>query len=301
MRADNLEELFQKAREAMERGGPEKARPFYQQALALKPDSPDVHYGLAAVCFQMNDLPGAAHHFKEVTRLDPLRASAYVSLGGVYNLLDQAGEAVVALRRGIQLDPERAEGYYNLALVHRRMGQTNLALQAYQDTLRVNPRMADAHYNLANLYLEEGEFERAISHYRLALQLRPSWDRATAGLEQAQEALAEQEQPADEAPSEGGERPPGTSRRASFLKHLQRATAESEKSGQQFLRVLEGEVEPVIQELTTLLLYPDTPPVDLDACARRFETAVQNMRGAHRDLQASIRKLRALGERLQRR
>src|SRR5262245_25698634 len=164
MATDSLDDLFLQARAAKERGNWEKSRQLYLQALGLKSDSPDVHYGLATVCFQMNDLPSAAYHFKEVTRLDPLRAGAYISLGAVYNLLDQLDDAIPVLRRGIQLDAQRAEGYYNLALVYRRKGQISLAIQAYQDTLRVSPRMADAHFNLANLYMERAEYGQALAH-----------------------------------------------------------------------------------------------------------------------------------------
>src|SRR5438132_14244044 len=119
MAAESIEEICQRAREALEQRNPERARQLYLQALGLKSDSPDVHHGLATVCFQLKDLPSAAFHFKEVTRLDPLRAVAYINLGAIYNLLDQLDEAIPVLRRGIQLDHRRAEGFYNLGLVYR--------------------------------------------------------------------------------------------------------------------------------------------------------------------------------------
>src|SRR5258707_3513840 len=137
MPADTVEALCDKAREAIEQKQWEKARGYYLQALGVKSDAPDVHHGLATVSFQMKDLPAAAYHFKEVTRLDPLRAVAYINLGAVYNLLDQLDDAVPALRRGIQLDLHRAEGYYNLGLVYRRKKQMDLAIQAYSEALRV--------------------------------------------------------------------------------------------------------------------------------------------------------------------
>src|SRR4051812_9184391 len=136
MPAESVELLCQRAREAVEQRNPERARQLYLQALGVKGDSPDVHYGLATVCFQLKDLPGAAHHFKEVTRLDPLRAGAYINLGALYNLLDQLDDAIPALRRAIQLDSHRSEGYYNLGLVYRRKGQNDLAVQAYREALR---------------------------------------------------------------------------------------------------------------------------------------------------------------------
>src|SRR5258708_31315894 len=128
MVSESIESLCHKARQAVAQGENEQARQMYLQALGLRSDSPDVHYGLATVCFLVNDLPSAAYHFKEVTRLDPLRAGAHINLGAVYNRLDQVDEAIQVLRRGIQLDTHRAEGYYNLGLASRPTNQLDPAL-----------------------------------------------------------------------------------------------------------------------------------------------------------------------------
>src|SRR5256714_14840525 len=117
MMPDKVEKLCQRAQQAIAERDWEKAKQVYLMALGLKSDLPDVHYGLATVYFQLRELTSAAHHFKEVTRLDSHRVGAFVNLGAVYNLLDQLDDAVVALRRSIQLDGKRVEGYYNLGLV----------------------------------------------------------------------------------------------------------------------------------------------------------------------------------------
>src|SRR5881392_3265465 len=122
MARESVDSLCRKAQYAVSQGDNDIARQLYLQALGLKSDVPDVHYGLATVCFLLNDLPSAAYHFKEVTRLDPLRAGAFINLGAVYNRMDLLDDAVPALRRGIQLDHTRGEGYYNLGLVYRRKG-----------------------------------------------------------------------------------------------------------------------------------------------------------------------------------
>ena len=131
MSAATIDGLFQKARLAIEERDWPTAKMMYLQALGLKSDMPDVHYGLATVYFQLRELTSAAHHFKEVTRLDSRRVGAFVNLGAVLNLLDQLDDAIVALRRSIQLDGKRVEGYYNLGLVYRRKGQLDLAIQSY--------------------------------------------------------------------------------------------------------------------------------------------------------------------------
>ncbi len=308
MVADSIDVLCMKAREAIAQRNPERARQLYLQALGLRSDVPDVHYGLASVCFQLKDLHSAAHHFKEVTRLDPLRAGAFINLGAVYNLLDQLDDAIPMLRRGIQLDSHRGEGYYNLALVYRRKGQLDMAIQAYREALRVNPQMADAHYNLGNVYLEKGQPSMAITHYKQALMLRPNWDKAQAGLAEAEGHLRQQ------APRPGGSDPAlsapvatppidmdrtvDPNAQGDLLTVVHKATIESEAFGREFLNVLENEIEPAIKELSSALLYPDTSATELDECVQKFEAAIGRMRTVQKTLQRSVERVHSLGDRL---
>src|SRR4051812_18660018 len=113
MVAENLDAFTQRAKEAIEQRDWDRAKQEYLKALGLKSDVPDIHYGLATVYFQLGEHTSAAHHFKEVTRLDPKRSGAYVNLGAVLNLLTQYDEAITVLRKGIALEPKRTEGYYN--------------------------------------------------------------------------------------------------------------------------------------------------------------------------------------------
>jgi Tfp pilus assembly protein PilF len=319
MAAGNFEILFQRARESIEKRDWEKARQYYLHALAVKPDSPDVHYGLATVCFQLKDLRSAAHHFKEVTHLDPMRAGAYINLGAVHNLLDQLDEAVPVLRRGIQLDPHRSEGYYNLGLVYRRKGQVDLAIQAYQEALRINPRMADSHYNLANLYLERGQVNLAIAHYRQALELRPNWDRAEKGLANAELRLqAKQTDKGGPRPAAGTAAARVTAAQApatdlshldpermidpvmqgGILSALHEASVAGDECMQSFVKLLEHELEPAIKELSTCLLYPDTSVNELEQSTDKLVAAMRAMRELHGTLQQHLSKIRTEGDKL---
>jgi tetratricopeptide (TPR) repeat protein len=317
MAKETIESLCKKAQQAIAQSDNDLAKQFFLQALALRSDAPDVHYGLATVCFLQNDLPGAAYHFKEVTRLDPLRAGAYINLGAVYNRLNQLDDAIPVLRRGIQLDAHRAEGYYNLGLVYRRKGQVELAIQAYREATRVNTRFADAHYNLGNLYMEREQYGLAIAHYRQTLELRPNWEKAVRGLEHAeaiQEQVEEQLTPKDEQEENQAEEqaaiPTGSTRNLDpertvdpqfhgvLLSTLHKATIDSENQGRNFLKILENEIEPAIKELSTCLLYSDSSATELDQCVQRFETAVANMRAAQSTLKNSVERVRLLGDQL---
>jgi Tfp pilus assembly protein PilF len=300
-----IAKLCELARHAIAERDWEKAKQVYLQALGLKSDQPDVHYGLATVYFQLREFTSAAHHFREVTRLDPRRAGAYVNLGAVLNLLDQLDEALTVLRKGIQIDNKRVEGYYNMGLVYRRKGQLDMAIQSYREALRINPRMSDAHLNLGNLYAEKEQYRQAAQHYQEALKLRPTWDKALEGLAWAQEA--QNPTPAPAAPTTQAAAAKGSNleqiidpvQHSHFLTNLHQVTIESEEIGRQFEQVLELEVDPAIKELSNCLLHADGPYSELDECVQRFEVALEHVRTTRRDLLAKISRIRELGEQFQ--
>jgi tetratricopeptide (TPR) repeat protein len=306
MAAVTIEGLLQKARQAIEQRDWQTAKMMYLQALGLKSDQPDVHYGLATVYFQLRELTSAAHHFKEVTRLDPQRVGAYVNLGAVLNLLDQMDEAIVALRRSIQLDAKRVEGYYNLGLVYRRKGQVDLAIQAYREALRLNPRMSDAHLNLANLLFEKEQYRLAEQHYQKALELRAGWEKAIDGLDAAREAAALQESQGSASMIVGSsgrivkgggsvlDQQVDPTVHATMLTTLHQATIDSMDAGRLLQQILEKEVEPAIKELSSCLLSTGTGGGggDLDECVKKFESALQHMRDTRDSVGRRILKLR---------
>jgi tetratricopeptide (TPR) repeat protein len=299
-----IEKLCIKARQAIEAREWEKAKQAYLMALGHRSDAPDIHMGLATVYFQLRELTSAAHHFREVTRLDPLRAGAYINLGAVLNLLQELDEAIVAMRRGIQLDPQRVEGYYNLGLVYRRKGQLDLAIQAYREAIRLNPRMSDAYLNLANLYVEKQQYRMAIQHYEEALKVRPNWDKALEGLSHSREMLAGGSAPARapvSAPSKVAkviselEKPVDPNIHAPLLTSLNVASGEAEDHGRQFQKILSDELETAIKELSSCLLYAESPRGELDSCIKRFEAALDHLKSTRQNLENSVSRLQQIG------
>jgi tetratricopeptide (TPR) repeat protein len=231
-----------------------------------------------------------------------LRAGAYVNLGAVLNLMGNFEDAVVALRKGIQLDPQRVEGYYNLGLVHRKKGQLDLAIQAYREALRLNPRMADAHLNLANLYLEKNQAKAALQHYDQALEIRPGWEKAVDGRAHAEALVNPQAAETMPEPVSAGTGKHGATidvnrivdpnTHGGLLNSIHTASTETETHGKQLQQLLAAEIEPVIKELSTCLLYPDAPLSELASCVQRFEAALERMRSLQENLKQSVTKMR---------
>jgi tetratricopeptide (TPR) repeat protein len=301
MEPGKVERLCLKAKQAIENRDWEKAKQAYLMALGLRSDSPDIHMGLATVYFALRELTSAAHHFREVTRLDPLRAGAYINLGAVLNLLQEYDEAVNALQRGIKLDPQRVEGYYNLGLVYRRKGQFDLAIQAYREALRLNPRMADAQLNLANLYVEKQQYRQAIQNYDEALKLRPNWDKALDGKAHAQVLMSGERPAAAQAAASVGRATAAEDRQvdpnlhSTLLTALYTGSEAAEELGRNFQKVLLEEMDVAIKELSSCLLYPDAPTSELNSCIDRFAQAFDHMLAAQKNLEAGITRIHNIG------
>jgi tetratricopeptide (TPR) repeat protein len=297
MTDDTLEAASQEARQAVAARDWNRAKLAYLRAVGIRPDEPDMHYGLAAVFFQLGELTSAAFHFREVARLDPRRAAAYINLGAVLNQLTQYDEAVAALRKGIQLDPKRAEGYYNLGLVYRHKKQPELAIQSYREAIRVNPKMADAHLNLANLFCDKEQYRQAVQHYEAALQLRPGWQKAEEGLALAKAGLAGK--PAAAAPT-----PEATTEQelhkvmdptvhGDFLEALFENANQAEEIGRRLQGVLGSEVESALKELSLSLLQSSARH-SLEASLAAFEEVLGKVQKAEADMKANVAKLREL-------
>jgi tetratricopeptide (TPR) repeat protein len=308
MADEMLDDLRQQAQQALSQGQYQKARQLYHQALGAHGDHPDTHYGLATVCFLLDDLDGAVYHFNQVIRLDPVRAGAFVNLGAVYNRQGRHDDAIAALRKGIQLDPGRAEGYYNLGIVYRHSGRPDMALQAYREATRINPRMADAHYNLANLYLEKGQLAQAIVHYQQALELRPDWEKARRGLEAAQaqqnpDAVLGGEPRPVESPSSrirklDPDRLVDPNLHGDVLRELHQVLIELDKQGHQLLGVIQNDIELAIRELSNGLLFPKDPRNDLVGQIQKFDTAMTQLRQLQTALRQKVQQIRDHGDHL---
>lgn len=308
MGSESVDNLCQKAKQATGRGHVEEARQLYLQALGLKSNSPDIHYGMATVCFLLSDLDSAAYHFSEVMRLDPMRPGAYINLGAVLNRLGEHKEAIEVLNRGLQIDPNRAEGHYNLGLVYRNSGQLEQAVKSYQEAARLNPKMLDAQYNLANVYLELKKLDEAIALYRQVLQVKPGWEKAQQGLkaaEAAQTALAKGVPVPENVTAASGmaaamidpERMLDPNIHGEALKMLYQATIDSENQGRQYLQTVETVIEPAIKMIYSAILRPKSG-FDLDDCVDKFEGAINELRKVHRSLKKSVEEVHSAGDKL---
>lgn len=154
-------------------------------------DNADLHECLATVCFLKGDLDRALEEFKHVTRLKPLKGTAWINIGAVHNRLGNHRDAVAALRKGLAREKRSAQGYYNLGIAQKGLNQLAMAATAYKEAIKLNPQMAEAHQNLGNIYLDMANNRQAVNCFKKALEIKPDFDRAQRGLAIAENAISD--------------------------------------------------------------------------------------------------------------
>lgn len=312
-----LTKHYQDAEAALRAGNPQLARQHYFQALAIAPEAPNVHHGLATCCFILGDLNGAVYHFQEVLRQDPTRIGAAINLGAVYNQMGRPDDSLNVLRQAIKHDPKRAEAYYNMGLAYRLKGQVELSIQSYKEALHHDSKMLDAYYNLGNLLHELGRNTQAVRCYQQALDINPNFEPAKQGITAAQADVEAANHP--RTPVMGVSLPAGSSASNRPIKpsldinqpldphmdgpalaNLHRSTISSENAAREMLHVIEADLEPAIHDLSSRLLDAKSDKRELMEYLEKFEIAMNKTRAVQRSWQQSMQQIRENTEKMMR-
>ena len=153
-----------------------------RRALALAPDSPDVHYLLGDVALRQRDIAGAVGHFRKTIQLQPGLAVSYRDLGRALHEGGLDDQAVAVLRAGIAIEPTFADLHYYLGNVQAALGDPSAALVSYKRALELQPDYAAVRSNLSPVLLDLCDFEGAAAAARSALSLNPRMHHAHSNL-----------------------------------------------------------------------------------------------------------------------
>jgi len=141
--AEQAKVLFQRGREAAERGDSVRAEQYLSLALERGYDAGRVLPVLLRVCLASSRLRAALDHAEPYLRDHP---------------------EAEALR-------------YLVATIHAGLGQTDEARLALEQLLRTNPNSADAHY-LLGILDADGHVPSALAHFRAYLDVAPQGEHA---------------------------------------------------------------------------------------------------------------------------
>ena len=129
----------------------------YRLALAVEPNSHEIHNNLAGMLIAQKHYDEAIQHFRESARLKPT-PTAYCNLGSA--LAEAAGarhdtnlfaQSVGAFQQSLQLDPGNYYVEFNLALSYLQLNRRDEAKTHFQAALRIHPDDPAARQALSEL------------------------------------------------------------------------------------------------------------------------------------------------------
>jgi superkiller protein 3 len=156
----------------------EEAVGYHRVAVALRPDSPGVHYNLGLLLLTHQQYDQAIAPLQEATRLKKDYYRAHLNLGNALGKMGRVHDAIAAYQKAIEFNPNWPLAHYNLGNALRDKGRLDEAIKEYRQAIRLNPDYPEALCNLGHALRDKGQFTEALTHLRRGHELgsqRPDW------------------------------------------------------------------------------------------------------------------------------
>jgi len=148
-------------------GEPEAAVAEYLRALAINPNDPETHIGLAEAYRRKEMLSDTERELHEALRLDPNHQEARLSLGVTYLEQQRWADAAAEFQRLVD-DPSfvrPARALVNLGWAHYKSGDLDQAVSDLQRALKADRTNYVAHLDLGIVLYDKGDLVEAIQHF----------------------------------------------------------------------------------------------------------------------------------------
>jgi tetratricopeptide (TPR) repeat protein len=190
----------------LRKGELERARAYYEKAIAENPYFPRVHLNLGTLHFkerrygdseeayvteiEVNPMDGRAHHnlsllygqegrlqdallfARKAVSISPRLAEAQRNLGRLYLKSEQFDSAAIHLERAYALRMRDAKTLSMLGLAHLRIANPDRSIQYYLEALKLEKEDPFLEYNCGVAYIGKGNFEEAEHHLLQAIHLK---------------------------------------------------------------------------------------------------------------------------------
>jgi len=158
----------------LQAGEPERAAEELRRLLARLPDIPEWRRSLGHVLRSKGDFDGAIAEYREMMRINPLKAKGvHVNIGYTYVQQGKLEKAIEHYRVALALDEDFAQAHLNLAAVLAQQGHLPEATRHCRRALAIEPNNSEACHNLGKALAQQQSFEGAAVHLRKAVELRP--------------------------------------------------------------------------------------------------------------------------------
>jgi tetratricopeptide (TPR) repeat protein len=161
-----------------------KARASFEEAIKVKKNYAEAHFGLGTALLMLKDRPGAITHMQEAVALKPDYAEAHFNLGLLLEEKGQWLKAVEHYEQSVKWKPKFAKGHYQLGLALYALKKLDRAETALRNVVKYDATDGVAHYSLGLVVDEAGRTDEAEKLYRRAIDLSPELPEAHCNLGQ---------------------------------------------------------------------------------------------------------------------
>lgn len=137
--------------ELHEKKGSKDAIRFYDNAINVAPDKPEVLHSKAYYLQNHDDIPGALELYKEINIKSPNYAEAYLNAGLIYMDIDSLDLAFEQMNILAGIQPENPLAYYYRGLIHNAYGNYEAAVIDLQNSINISSDFTAAEELLAEI------------------------------------------------------------------------------------------------------------------------------------------------------
>ena len=137
--------------ELHEAKGSKDAVKFFNNAISVAPDKPEVLHAKAFYLQNNGDIPGALDLYKEISTKNPNYTDAYLNAGLVYMEIDSLDQAFEQMNILAGIEPQNPLPYYYRALIHNAYGNYEAAVIDLQNSLNISDDFEAAEEMLAKV------------------------------------------------------------------------------------------------------------------------------------------------------
>ncbi|HEY6374803.1 MAG TPA: tetratricopeptide repeat protein [Edaphobacter sp.] len=145
------------------------------QALAMRPDDPQIIYAMGRVKLDEQRLPEAEQYLRKYIAFQPNDPTAHYGLGHILRLTLKDEEAQAELHQSIKLQPAQTESYYELGIIAAEHDAEDEAVSQFQIVTKRNPEHGGALAGLGMIAYKRKNYIEAVELLKHSIRSAPDY------------------------------------------------------------------------------------------------------------------------------
>jgi tetratricopeptide (TPR) repeat protein len=165
----------------------------YDEKIRKNPDDLNNYKIRATEYFLKGHIDLAIADYKTVIEKNPKDKEAHQGLSFMYSEKHDYHKCIEELTNVIDIDDKDAEIFALRGMAYSRIGEYNKGIADFDKAIKLNPKCKNAYLGKGTMYGVKGDHEKSVASYRGALLVDPSDSLTISLLENARNALKEQQ------------------------------------------------------------------------------------------------------------